>query len=707
MTGPQTLRGAAVRRVSACLAMLAVALVVTPVAGATPESDADAAITTAWQAAGGPTGPLGAKDGGVYAAGPGFGQNLAGGRIYFTPDAGAHVMQGAILDKYLALGGPADGDLGFPNIDEGAGKAPDSRNTTFTAADKPVIFWTPDNGAHVVRGAINAAWDKLGGSGGSLGVPVDDETYDGNVVSQAFANGRVSWDHVSKAFTTTPPDLADQLVGLVIPGDVNTAINAARRAAGGPLGPLGAPAGGQYAVGADGIAQNYAGGKIFYSPATGANVVTGQILAEYDSVGGPDGDLGLPAGSETDGGLDRSRVVPFTATDKPVIFWTPDYGAVIVRGAMNAAWTKLGGATSQLGAPTSDQVQNGDVITQTFAGGAISWDQSTKKFSTEPPSLASGLSDLQVPALDLPKKVPAAQSTAANNGSKWYQWRPAYLWVAIPAAVLLLLAVATAILLSRRRRKRRQPQQTEQYVDGYDDDDYDADDDGGYVDDRAYADDRAYRDGKAFADDRVYAGDRAYRPESSFDSGPMRLAPPVRDDVESFDAWASPAPPPPPPPPPPPVRDGNGFGPVEPPNTRDENRFGPVEPVTVHDGNGVGAPRKEFAPDEDFLDTQPTYIESDLDDDEVDENWAPPTVHPSGPPSGRHAAIHLDEPGPVATSLRLALEDPYDPPQGYPVKADTKTGLYWTPDSSLYGVARAEVWFASEEFALTNGFTKG
>ena len=65
MTGPQTLRGAAVRRASACLVVLAVALVVTPVAAATPEGDADAAITASWTAAGGPTGPLGAKDGGA------------------------------------------------------------------------------------------------------------------------------------------------------------------------------------------------------------------------------------------------------------------------------------------------------------------------------------------------------------------------------------------------------------------------------------------------------------------------------------------------------------------------------------------------------------------------------------------------------------------------------------------------------------------
>jgi uncharacterized protein with LGFP repeats len=79
----------------------------------------------------------------------------------------------------------------------------------------------------------------------------------------------------------------------------------------------------------------------------------------------------------------------------------------------------------------------------------------------------------------------------------------------------------------------------------------------------------------------------------------------------------------------------------------------------------------------------------------------------SGPPSGRHAAIVLDEPAPAQTALRLAHDDPYQAPAGYPVKADTATGLYWTPGSGDYDNARAEIWFASEEFALTNGFVKG
>ena len=49
---------------------------------------------------------------------------------------------------------------------------------------------------------------------------------------------------------------------------------------------------------------------------------------------------------------------------------------------------------------------------------------------------------------------------------------------------------------------------------------------------------------------------------------------------------------------------------------------------------------------------------------------------------------------------------PSEAPDGYPVKADTQSGLYWTPDSGLYDDARAEIWFASEEFARTNGFVR-
>ena len=62
-----------------------------------------------------------------------------------------------------------------------------------------------------------------------------------------------------------------------------------------------------------------------------------------------------------------------------------------------------------------------------------------------------------------------------------------------------------------------------------------------------------------------------------------------------------------------------------------------------------------------------------------DRSRSPNREPDSGPPSGRHAAIQLDEPVVAETSLRLASGDPSDAPEGYPIKADTKSGLYWTP----------------------------
>ncbi|MEU0494451.1 hypothetical protein [Mycobacterium sp. NPDC006124] len=666
MTGLGTRLGRTIGRAGVVVvAVMGAVLLVAPLAAATPEGDADSAITQAWDAGGGPTGPLGVKDGGVYPAGAGFGQNFAGGKIFFTPETGAHAMTGAILDEYQALGGPADGDLGFPTIDEGDGKAPGSRNTTFSAADRPVIFWTPDTGAHVVRGAVNSAWDKLGGSAGVLGVPTDDETYRGDEIGQTFTGGQITWNRKTNAFTTVPPELADQLAGLEIPGDVTTAIATARRAAGGPLGPLGASDGDQYAIGSDGAGQNFAGGKIYYSPATGANVLTGQVLAKYESVGGPEGDLGFPTGDETDGGLaPMSKVASFAAADKPVIFWTPDFGAVIVRGAMNAAWTKLGGATGQLGAPTADQSVDGDVVTQKFSGGAVSWNKTTNEFTTEPASLQSQLKGLEVPGATSPE-ASAAPAASSDGGSGWF--RPNVWWLLGIVPVLILIGVvAAAVLLNRRRHDRAS---RDEFDDDYDDD-YDEDD---YLEEH---------------------------------SGPIPVGEHGADSEGRRSSWAMPA-------------DEHGDG-------------SPTADGETHDGFVA-----DLSDDQDAIDTAPTPIVattgdepeapwfSDLDEPDsvttadpvimvepvveepvVDDEAQPEPEFDSGPPSGRHAAIHLAEPVVAEPSLRLARGD-RDAPSGYPIKADTKTGLYWTPGSGGYDDVEPEIWFASEEFALTNGFAKG
>lgn len=281
------------------------AVLLAPTVAASPMGDAEDAMMAAWEKAGGDTSTLGVRKGDVYPIGDGFALDFAGGKMFFTPATGAKYLYGPLLDKYESLGGAADSDLGFPTINEVPGLAgPDSRVSTFSAADNPVIFWTPEHGAFVVRGALNAAWDKLGSSGGVLGAPVGDETYDGEVTAQKFSGGEVSWNRATKEFTTVPAVLAEQLKGLQVAIDPSAAINMAWRAAGGAAGPLGAKKGGQYPIGGDGIAQDFVGGKVFFSPATGANAVEGEILAKYESLGGPvSSDLGFPIANETDGGF--------------------------------------------------------------------------------------------------------------------------------------------------------------------------------------------------------------------------------------------------------------------------------------------------------------------------------------------------------------------------------------------------------------------
>ncbi|SHW43047.1 LGFP repeat-containing protein [Mycobacteroides abscessus subsp. abscessus] len=77
----------------------------------------------------------------------------------------------------------------------------------------------------------------------------------------------------------------------------------------------------------------------------------------------------------------------------------------------------------------------------------------------------------------------------------------------------------------------------------------------------------------------------------------------------------------------------------------------------------------------------------------------------AGPASGRHHALGAEEPETAQMSFRVATGA--EPPEGYDIKANTESGLYWVPGSPGYDDAPVQIWFASEEFAVTNGFIRG
>jgi uncharacterized protein with LGFP repeats len=637
-----------------------------PVATASPLGEADDAITAAWKDAGADNSDLGAKQGECYVAGQGFAQDFVRGKMFFTPATGPRSMTGAILDKYEALGGPAASDLGFPTINEARGLAgPDSRVSIFSASDKPLIYWTAEHGAFVVRGAINAAWDKLGSSGGALGVPTSDETYDGELATQTFSGGHVSWNRLTKAFATVPPDLAKQLTDLQAPVDPTADINMAWRAAGGAAGQLGGKQGDQYPVGNGGLAQNFAGGKIFFSPVTGANAVETDILTKYESLGGPGGsDLGYPTANEADGGFKAdSRVSAFSANDKPVIFWTADHGAFVVRGAIKAAWDKLGGATGKLGAPLGDRTVNKDVVTQKFTGGQIAWNQTKNSFTTQPANLASALSGLQVPG----QKTPANSASSGRGvGTLPFHWW----WLLVGIPVLLLIGMA--VLEPRRLRRRRAARRDKARESG----------ESGY-DSVTEAVSQWSPD-----DSDVAASDLPddYRPPRQTVRLPSQPSsdwmPPGRpnlvgelleDEPESPDEFS-------------------GFADFD--HDVDED-FDKDSHEDFHEDF-----HENFDEDPDNVDTAPTGIPS-----------------PGDGRGGRHAAAAGEDPDVTAAvptpriaagqlAIHLPMDDPYQVPDGYPVKANASFGLYYMPDSALYEDTLAEIWFVSEEIARANGFHK-
>jgi uncharacterized protein with LGFP repeats len=787
--------------VSLATTVVAAALLA-PTVAASPIGDAEAAIMAAWEKAGGDSSPLGARKGDVYPVGDGFALDFDGGKMFYTTDTGAKYVYGPILDKYASLGGPAGGDLGFPTINEVPGLAgPDSRVATFSASDKPVIFWTPDHGAFVVRGALNAAWDKLGSSGGVLGAPIGDETYDGDVVSQKFSGGAVSWNKKTNAFTTEPAVLGDQLKGLQIAIDPTAAINMAWRAAGGPNGPLGAKQGGEQPIGGDGIVQAFAGGKVFFSPATGANAVESDILAKYESLGGPVGsDLGFPIANETDGGIGpSSRICTFSAADKPVIFWTPDHGAFVVRGAMKAAWDKLRGPTGKLGAPVGDQAVDNGVISQKFTGGKISWNRASNTFSTDPANLAPLLSGLQVSGQNQPS------GSAMPPRAKKFTW---HWWWLVAAVVALLVLVMLALVALGWWRRRQADHEIGAYRHDHDVDvGYDADarwppDDahvdaeqhyppsdlqsteylapesapraswtGGRGADTGLAEDvpliGAFGSGMRSESDEDLELDEA--DPDAVDTTPTPVVPyAVLSEAAAADAGHPDA-----------AAADAGYpddvfseGPSD-VGTADADADAAYPDAAYRDEVfSEGPPLDVVAvdagyPDDVFSEAAPpdvVAVDADYPDDVFSEAAAPDVAYPDivvpdiaapddgyrdsvvsepdypdagtvFPPAaasdieartGRHhaatdAADAMHEPSEAAASapptpvgpipaarptIHMPLDDPYEMPDGYPVKASARFGLYYTPESALYHDTLAEIWFASEDAAQASGFTK-
>ncbi|WP_164860685.1 GH25 family lysozyme [Rhodococcus sp. X156] len=241
---------------------------------------APSAILAHHQALGGTRSYLGATTSSEYAVPGGRAQNFAGGVVYWSASTGARAVRGAILEQYLALGGPSS-PLGLPVTDELSTADGAGRYNNFASGG--ALYWSPKTGAREVRGDIDKKWGALTWEAGPHGYPVTNElgTPDGKGRYNHFQQGSIYWTATTGAQS--------------IRGDIKQKWAALSWEAG-VLGypttdELGTPDGrGRY--------NHLQGGSIYWTPTTGAHEVRGAIKQAWSAQGWERGALGYPTSGE-------------------------------------------------------------------------------------------------------------------------------------------------------------------------------------------------------------------------------------------------------------------------------------------------------------------------------------------------------------------------------------------------------------------------
>jgi uncharacterized protein with LGFP repeats len=314
------------------------------------------AIRSAWQSLGGPTGPLGYPVASEAMARDGVGalSVFEGGTVVWSPATGPVVVRGGIRGSYEASGRET-GPLGYPVAAEEALPGGAGVVQRFQRGD---LYWTPVKYGALLYGGIRTAWSALGGGSSALGYPAGNETAtaDGSGRAQEFRSGAVYWSPANGAFP------------------VQGGVRATWAAEGAEAGPAGYPVGAERATGdGRGVVQQFERASVYWTPTTGAVRVGGAVRAIWLASGGPTGPLGYPTTAETDTANRSGRVQRF---EHGSVYWSAATGARIVRGDIATAYDAAGGVTGVLGLPTAEATATGPGgagRVQTFQGGAIYW----------------------------------------------------------------------------------------------------------------------------------------------------------------------------------------------------------------------------------------------------------------------------------------------------------------------------------------------
>ncbi|MER5931558.1 FG-GAP-like repeat-containing protein [Streptomyces sp. NPDC002054] len=222
---------------------------------------------------------------------------------------------GPILAKFKAKGGVAYAKpSGKVTENPDGGKFVHLR-TNGATSDNASIYWHPSTGAWLVVNGIRAKWIALGAEKGVMGYPTSDE---------------------SKTF--------DEV------GSFST------------------------------FSGSGGAGAIYWTPDLGAWSVHGGIYNRYVQMGGPSR-LGYPTTDETNLTDGKGRYNHFRkrgqTADSASIYWTSATGAHPVYGQIRAKWIALGAEKSTLGYPKSDEYEVAAGPRADFTGGYIRYNRTT------------------------------------------------------------------------------------------------------------------------------------------------------------------------------------------------------------------------------------------------------------------------------------------------------------------------------------------
>jgi uncharacterized protein with LGFP repeats len=278
---------------------------------------------------------------------------------YFTDWFGSTQSAGggSIYTKYQALGGET-GKLGVPTSSFLCGL---TRSGCWQAFANGRIYWTPATGAQVVTGDFVTRWTALGAEGGSLGYPLTDS------LGGLAANGSYQIFQGGSYYSSPASGLH------VLRGDTRTAW----QRVGAENGVLGYPTTDENCgLRLGGCWQAFSGGRVYWTPTTGARVLSGSMLTGWLDAGSETGALGYPV---TDAlcGLVRSGC--YQLFERGSLYSSPTAGTHFIRGAIRTAWQGKNAENSWLGYPTGDEEcgKPGGACAQNFEGGRISWSAST------------------------------------------------------------------------------------------------------------------------------------------------------------------------------------------------------------------------------------------------------------------------------------------------------------------------------------------